>query len=485
MKYKNILLFFVIIFLSINLFPKGKKNYKTNLSANPDALNLSLSSIYYSQEEKEKKFNAKLQIPMSSELSLDINLSSSEISEGIGPVGFLGLSPKSESHPQSGAKVFVGLSWMNFNKLFKKAEIKWDNDINKKLPDDLAKEVIAISFKTPETLKKFPELAQYYIKNYYLKNEEISELFYNEISRIRTEIEKENRNIDFEKIKGFILEIGNKNFNWNQIEAGVIELGKTLTSAKGRYYLYKIQFAILNENNRDSSEALQQTFAKPETRNFYAGLILFGDSKSAEILEKKDNFIQEEIEKNIIKISLGIGCDYNSIKYLDPYNFFKKENSSYTGVFIAFSGAFFFNSDSIIYLKCDYGRYGKTPESQTIIQEMTEYNDMPITGSSWIQKTAYLEKLGIKKELSPSIYYRNYFTKSFALEPLISMKFSEGKINETKIAAGILFSLDNENNWLLGIQPNITWLRDEESNEMKKSTGVYIYLSKHFKIGKE
>jgi hypothetical protein len=417
-------------------------------------------------------------------------LSSSEISEGIGPVGFFGISRKSDTHPQSGAKASIGISWTNFNKFYKVAEKIWMN-IDKEIPKELIDEVIACSFKTPESLKQYIELYQVYIDKFIEENnDKISNYFYSSINSIQLNLDKElqnnsNINEDLIKLNKFVLSIKENSLSWNEIEKDIVEIAKSIVSGIGKKYLFRIQFAITSENNRDSLIALQNTFKDEGLRNLYARFILFGETKSEEIEKMKDDFIQNKMEKKIFKVFLGFGSDYNSIKYLDPYNEFKEEENSYTGIFATFSSAYFFNSNSIVYFKCEYGKFGKAPTFKTIIQNMSDYNGKPIATPTWIQRQAFLEKLEIKNEISPSIHFRNYFGKSFALEPFVSLEIDGKKINETKIAMDALFSLDNDKKWLMGIQPNITWTRDSKSNQIKGNVGLFIYLSKNFNLGKE
>ena len=113
---------FIILYLfaSFIILAEKSEKFENNNSANPDGIDLFSSSITYTQEEKEKRFIAKMKIPLNDTISLNVGIETSEISDNIGSVGFISLSKKDDTHLSSGAKFDLGLTWSNYNSKIKK-----------------------------------------------------------------------------------------------------------------------------------------------------------------------------------------------------------------------------------------------------------------------------------------------------------------------------------------------------------------------------
>lgn len=119
-----------------------------------------------------------------------------------------------------------------------------------------------------------------------------------------------------------------------------------------------------------------------------------------------------------------------------------------------------------------------------IIQEFT-IDETSVYPKNWISNQVFLEKLKVSNKTYFLLEYRKYLTEYLAFNPFVEVEYMKKednekyKLNNVNISLLISVSLDKERKWSMGIQPGLSWIKNQDTDEInnKPYVGVSIFLS--------
>jgi len=493
----KIKIFIIISFFSLsasfaeteeqNYLEKLKKENELNFSQTQDSVNSFISTLSYSQEKKDKKFIGKLNIPINKDRSFFFNadIITSEVSDGIGPVGMLNIFGSDQTSMAKGAHLSVGLTWSNQHKLLMKATDGLDNkiySISKKKRIFKAKDLN--NFKEALETKNIYNHYKYILRPKYEKLKiKIKRNKENKIENFKLWIHENLRDGYKERLReivGFLIQRG--------VEDELSKI-KSISGLK-TMLLNKISELEFSEDEELIVLELLETLdfvnerVEVEIGNELANRPDIINTRLENLPAKDIKRISDDINNKIAPfwiISFSLGANFTEMEYLSKEDGYEKLKDSHWGSSIKFSLAYAFNSKSLVGFTVKREETYKLPPSRNIIQELTTENGISTIPQTWESKTYFLEPMKEVKHFSCLMELRTIFLRNFTFNPIYLITFQSGKVENIGLNFNFLASLDVDRKWNIGIQPSLYWIKNEREN-FTPNFGIGIFLTTALRI---
>jgi hypothetical protein len=444
------------------------QDFRYNFSLNPRGIESFLSTIAYTQEEKNKTFIGSFKIPLTSSLYGNIQVQSGEVTEGIGPIGYLGLFGKSESSLANSGKLLLGLTWTNF---FRKAT-QCGFDILK-LRERISEKNNIHHYRSPEDLKEVPESYNYFI---YISKPKNRLSIFNDLKlkdnwkSILESIFGENEKDSIQKVADVL----KSSKDLDEFKKRIVDLVPTIDDLDLKTKYVGVINEIENLEMTANADAIKETVVK---------FNLYQYTKLDEIIDENrieiDNALNN-LYRNVLILSFNAGTNFARIDYYNPTDAYKKNKDSFYGFTFQGKVGYLLGRTSLIGCAFEYERRSKLPQLRTIIQELKISNSI-IDQNTLESQQWFLEPM---KRISGStliIEYRRIFPKYVSINPFLEADFEGQQIRQIKLCINLFASFDAERKWNIGVQPAIGRILNDDK-KYEYNAGVAFFLATAFQL---